>query len=148
MQKTLADFMSNTSTLQAALGYALETSGYIESGDVTGLQYDTDDAEQLFIADELEKILYSLDAAYSGLEYLKSPVKAQGRLYKKDNGRYNIEDIELTSGSRIEVLLYDDWREQQLWKLTAVEHNGEDYYITVAPEKALAGIEARIRERS
>ena len=148
MQETLKGFMESLTPLQAVLEHALSHSGYIESGDISSLEYDPKDPEQAFIADGLEKILYKLDMAYSDLMYLSRPIAEQGTLYKKENGRYQLGDTELTSGSCIEVLIYDEWQESRIWKYTRVEYNGEDYYLTAAPEQPLQGIEARIRERS
>ena len=78
----------------------------------------------------------------------ETPGFTTGTLHKNDNGRWAIayccaqdqyQQVELTSGSVIELRIADHWIE------TSIEYNGEDYYATT-PGIALAfGQAARVR---
>lgn len=59
------------------------------------------------------------------LNYLTKEILCEGELIKQPNDRYAIGDVELTSGSPVEVYDPDD----EAWMMSAVEHNGNDYYI-------------------
>lgn len=71
----------------------------------------------LSITDKLGDIKYML-------ELINKPIRAKGYLQKNSNGRYELDGIELTSGSPIEA-----WdQEYEEWIATRIEHR-EDYYI-------------------
>lgn len=78
------------------------------------------------------------------LSYLKREILWEGTLTKQSNGRYNCgtDGSELTSGSSVEVYIQED----DTWELTAVEHNGNDYYIkTLGVNTPINGVRARVR---
>jgi hypothetical protein len=67
-------------------------------------------------------------------------------LEKLADGRYICDGYELTSGYRLEVLIYDENEECYRWVATRIEHNGEDYYLVGLRDASLASIRERIRE--
>ena len=110
------------------------------------MEYDRADAEQLFMLDELRKILSTLANVSHTINYLDKPIKAEGALYKNSNDRYEINDIELSSGDSIEYLIANDCNHIPHWCASRIEHNGTDYYIVGAADLGkLEGIRVRIR---
>ena len=88
---------------------------------------------------------YRLDEVHRQLEYLALPVRYSGQLHLQENGRYKLGEYELTSGSSVEVLLYDEWEEVYKWVASRIEHNGESYYLVGHTDTALEGLKARKR---
>jgi Domain of unknown function (DUF5348) len=104
------------------------------------------DPDELFLRNQCRSIVDRLNDINNELEYLSKPVIEQGVLRKKSNGRYCIsEGYEFTSGSSIEVLIYDDFYECEEWVLTRVEHTNGDYYLYDLPNVKMAGLRARRR---
>lgn len=76
------------------------------------------------------------------LNYLSKDLLCEGELIKQPNNRYALGTIELRSGSPIEV--YDP--EDDSWNISAVEHNGSDYYIeSLGRETPIGNVLARVR---
>ncbi|QWE49708.1 hypothetical protein [Paenibacillus phage SV21] len=65
----------------------------------------------------------------------------EGTLVLNALGRYEIDgtSIYFTSGDQIEYLV------NKIWKISRVEHNGEDYYIVADPGLKMLGLTARTR---
>ncbi|MEV2907564.1 DUF5348 domain-containing protein [Paenibacillus larvae] len=65
----------------------------------------------------------------------------KGKLVLNELGRYEIDgtSIYFTSGDQIEYLV------NKVWKISRVDHNGEDYYIVADPGLKMLGLTARAR---
>lgn len=86
-----------------------------------------------------------LEDAYWLLEKVYKPVKAEGHLEKNSIGRYEVEGIQLSSGSYVEFFSDDD-EDGGCYVPSRVEHGGEDYYIVaLGKEKPIEGLKVRIR---
>lgn len=82
--------------------------------------------------------------AYNLLKRLNEPVKAEGYLQKNANGRYEVDGIELTSGSYVEY--FDEDEDGGRYLPSSLEHNGDDYYIVdLGQEKSIQGLQVRIK---
>ena len=57
------------------IGSLLKLSGYEKNGDLSGLNIDYEDGEQLFLTEELRGIMEKLDDVNWRLKYLSRPVK-------------------------------------------------------------------------
>ncbi|GFI45170.1 hypothetical protein IMSAGC019_00480 [Lachnospiraceae bacterium] len=81
------------------------------------------------------------------IAYLSRPVKETSRLHKNGSGRYETKSGHYyTSGSGIEVLIKDDYREVPYWVWTSVEHDGRDYYLVGHKDIRMDGLTVRVRE--
>jgi hypothetical protein len=60
-----------------------------------------------------------------------------GALRKADTGRWDLNDIELTCGSRFQVYVQGHWID------VAVEHDGGDYYAFPLAIRLHVGLRAR-----
>lgn len=82
--------------------------------------------------------------AYNLLKRLDEPVRAEGYLEKGSNGRYEVDGLELSSGSYIEYFSEDE--DGGCYVPSRLEHNGGDYYIvTLGREKSIQGLKVRVK---
>lgn len=101
--------------------------------------------DELLEYDILRGLQNSLQDALWDIQYLQQPIAAEGHLYKNSSGRYAINDDHyFTSGSPIEIYVYDEWEDRRIWKKTRIEHNNRDY-CAVGYDESLDGVRARIR---
>lgn len=142
----------------------LAKTEYVYDNEFQGIIYNENDAEELFVVDELRNYLSKLEEASRIISYLERPIKAEGTLHKGKNGRYSLhsenaqyDGYEFTSGTGIEYLAEDDWHAKYdeenddyinipYWKAGTVEHNGIDYYIVGSPtDLKMESLRVRIR---
>jgi hypothetical protein len=131
--------------LSNEIGELLSQSTYKEYDDLSELEIDYKDPEQLFIVDELRYILEKLDMAKDAIDYLNCPVKYSGTLIKNSRGRYEIKQKEYTCGSSIEALVTDNYHDEPYWTRTRVEHDGLDYYLVGNKNIQMKGLKVRVR---
>ena len=152
--KTINELKEELKKLNSSLEGVIRASGFRDYDDLSGLEYDRTNPEELFLVEEYRGILDQLERASSNIGYLTMPIAYSGRLTKQANGRYSCGGYELTSGNGLEVLepcevlnseghYIDGYR----WTSTRLEHNGEDYYLVGVHVDSLEGMQARIRER-
>ena len=132
-------------SLNSKITRILRDTGYAEYADLESVEYDGLNPDEAMLWSELCGIVGLLDNASRGLRYLDRPIKREGKLRKNSRGRYECNGYELTSGSPVEVLVYDNFYERDEWMATRVEHNGTDYYVVGKPSLNLSGVRARIR---
>ena len=142
----LEKVLSSASILSWKIGAILIESKFEEYDDLSGLNIDSNDEEQLLLQDELRSILGHLENAKRDIDYLNKPIAYTGYLQKNSRGRYETGDKEYTSGNGIEVLIYDDFYEKNRWVKTRVEHNGKDYYLVGYGDISMQGLKVRIRK--
>ncbi|RBP59305.1 hypothetical protein DES36_11930 [Alkalibaculum bacchi] len=141
----LEKILNNTGNISNAIGNLLKESTYKDYDDLSGLDIDRKDEEQLFLLDELRGILEKLENVKRDIDYLNRSIIYTGFLYKNNRGRYQAGNKEFTSGSGIEVLIYDEFYENDRWVITSVEHN-DDYYLVGHRNVPMDGLKVRIRE--
>lgn len=156
MGKHIKDIMTEVKELNIKLKQILYHSQYEMYDDLSGLEYNKADAEELFLLDELQQIMYKIDDISHTLNYLEKPIKAEGTLHKNANGRYEVQGIELSSGCGLEYLATDDrhmryndnddYVPTPYWCASRIEHDGTDYYIVGANDlDTLENVRVRIR---
>lgn len=141
----LEKVLSSASNLSRTIGELLKKSTYEDYDDLSGLQIDFNDEEQLLLLDEFKGILDKLNDAKRDIDYLNRPIVYTGFLQKNSRGRYETGNKEFTSGNGIEVLIYDNFYEKKRWVKTRVEHNGKDYYLIGHSDVSMQGLKVRIR---
>ena len=103
------------------------------------------DPDEQQLHGELYGVLKYLEAACELLSYYDRPVAATGKLCRNENGRFELQGHELTSGEAIELLVFDpEWDKAPRWVRTRIEHD-TDYYA-VYQHMSLEGKMARIRK--
>ena len=157
MARNIKEIMDEVQDLNVKIQQVLYHSNFEMYDDLSGLEYDKTNADDLFMLDELQQILYKLDEVSHTLKYLDIPIKVEGALHKNANGRYEVQGIELSSGSGIEYVSLDDrhcrYNENDeyvptpYWVASRIEHDGQDYYIVGAKEfDTLENVRVRIRK--
>lgn len=156
MARHIKDLMAEVQDLNLKLQQILYHSQYEMYDDLSGLEWDKTDADQLFMLDELRQIMYKIDDISHTLNYLDKPIKTEGALHKNANGRYEVNGIELSSGCGLEYLATDDrhcryndnddYVPTPYWCASRIEHDGKDYYIVGATDlDTLENVRVRIR---
>ena len=156
MARNIKEIMAEVQELNVKVQQILYHADYEMYDDLSGLDYDNTNADELFILDELRQILYKLDEVSHTLKYLERPIKVEGALHKNANGRYEVQGIELSSGYSLEYLSIDDrhmryndnddYVSTTYWGYGRIEHDGNDYYIVGADKDTkLEGLRVRIR---
>ena len=123
------DIMLQVSELQPGISRLLRNSTYPRYDDLSGLEINYEDGEQLFLLDELRGVM----------EQLRK--NASGR-YETGSGFY------YCCGSPIEALVTDGRYDVPYWVRTSVEHDGTDYYLVGHHEVRMEGLTVRIRRSS
>lgn len=141
----LEKILSKANSISNCIKILLKQSTYTEYDDMSGLEINYNDADQLFLLDELRGVMEKLDSAKDKIDYINKPIKLEGYLYKNSNGRYQVEYKEYTSGNLIEILIEDDYHDVPFWQRTRVEHDGKDYYVVGCEDVKMQGLKVRVR---
>lgn len=155
MSKNIKDIFNEVEELNLKIKQVLYHAEFENYEDLSALEYDNTNPDELMILDELRSMLTKLDDISHTINYLNRPIKKEGMLHKNRNGRYEINGHEFSSGCGIEYLATDDWHcrydendeyvQTPYWCASRIEHNGEDYYIVGANDVELEGLRVRIR---
>lgn len=138
--------LERTNDIKWKIDNILKCSTYNDYDDLSGMDIDYKDSEQLFLLGELQSIMRCLDEVKGMLEYLILPVKEVSRLHQNKSGRYETESGHYyTCGSPIEALVQDGYREVPYWVRTSVEGNGRGYFLVGYDSVDMDGLTVRIR---
>lgn len=125
----------------------LRFSTYNDYDDLSGLDIDYDNAEELFLLDELKVVMKTLQDVQDKLSYLSRPIKETSCLSRNISDRYETYGGHCyTCGSRIEALVSDSRHDSPYWTRTSVEHDDSDYYLLGHKEVSMDGLTVRVRE--
>lgn len=146
--ESLREAMSEMAEINIKIKQVLYHTGYEAYEELREIEVDESDADQLFLLEQLMIILDRLNEVSETLDYLNSPIEVLGVLHKKYNGRYALNDRELTCGCGIEYLAGGDCEQSvERWHYGRIEYCGSDYYIVGASKDLkLEGMQARIRK--
>lgn len=138
--------LEKTNELKWKIDSVLKYSTYDRCDDLDGLEINYKDSEQLFLLEELQAIMRSLGEVRGRLTYLALPIREVSRLHRNESGRYETESGHYyTSGSPIEALVEDGYRDVPYWVWTTLEHNGKDYFLVGYGSVELDGLTVRVR---
>ena len=138
--------LSEAVKLNRSITQFLKFSTYTDYDDLSGLDIDFADGEQLLLLDELRRITDQLADVQEYISYLTRPVTEVSRLRKGTAGKYRTAKGHFYDcHSSIEALVTDDYHEVPYWTRTVVEHNGEDYYLVGHKGLSMKGRTVRVR---
>ena len=146
--------LEETNGLYSKIDRILKSSTYDDYDDLSGLDIDYRDGEQLFLLEELQSIMRNLDEVRDKLAYLALPVREVSRLHRNESRRYETDGGHYyTSGSSIEFLKVEEiynsdtgqYEDTPVWTVSRVEHDGTDYYIVTYGNVELSGLKVRVR---
>lgn len=142
---TLDEVVQKLKDLHWDLDELMRMSQYTHYEDLSALDVDWTDPEELFLVDQLRAALGKLDEVNGIIQYLNAPIKAVGRLHKNEAGRFEMAGYEFHCGDLIEALISDPHEEQTKWIVSRIEHDTHDFYIVGYKDVALEGLSVRIR---
>ena len=143
------DIMLQASELQPGISRLLRNSTYPRYDDLSGLEINYEDGEQLFLLDELRGVMEKLADVEDCIRYIAQPVLKMEKLRKNASGRYETgSGFYYCCGSPIEALVTDGRYDVPYWVRTSVEHDGTDYYLVGHREVRMEGLTVRIRRSS
>ena len=138
--------LSEAVKLNRSITQFLRFSTYTDYDDLSGLDIDFADGEQLLLLDELRRITDQLADVQEYISYLTRPVTEVSRLRKGTAGKYRTAKGHFYDcRSSIEALVTDEYHEVPYWTRTIVEHNGEDYYLVGYKDLPMDGLTVRVR---
>lgn len=156
MPKDLSDIMREVTELNVKIKQILYHADFEFADDLSEIEFDRTDAEQLFLVDHLRNILTNLEKVSNCIDYLSKPVSIEGILHKNENGYYEVNGKRLPAGRGLDYLATDDYHcirnengefiNVPYWRSGRIEHNGNDYYMVGAPtDIKLEGLKIRIK---
>ena len=132
--------------LNQSIAQFLKFTTYPDYCDLSGLDIDFNDGEQLLIWEELRGITDRLADVQDFISYLARPIVEESRLRKGIAGKYRTaKGHYYDCGSIIEALALDEYHEVPYWTRTTVEHNGTDYYLVGYRDVPMKGLRVRVR---
>lgn len=138
--------LEKTNDLKWQIDSVLRFSTYDNYDDLSSLNIDYRDGEQLFLLEELQSIMRNLDEVRGRLTYLALPVREVSRLHKNESGRYETDGGHYyTCGSFIEALVEDGYHEVPYWVWSRLEHNEKGYYLVGYGNVEMDGLTVRVR---
>ena len=143
---SLKEVFSETNGLYCKIDRSLKLCTYVEFDDLSGLEISYKDSEQLFLLEELQSIMESLNEVRGRLAYLALPVKEVSGLHKNSSGRYETDSGHYyTCGSPIEALVQDGRWEVPHWVSTRLECNDKGYYLVGYGNVDMDSLTVRVR---
>ena len=138
--------LSEAVKLNRGIEQFLKFSTYTDYDDLSGLDIDCSDGEQLFLWEELRHVTDKLADVQENISYPARPVTEVSRLRKGTAGKYRTAKGHFYDcRSSIEALVTDEYHEVPYWTRTVVEHNGEDYYLVGHKGLSMKGLTVRVR---
>lgn len=123
------ELLKSLSKLNFELKYLISKTKIDRYDDLSEVEADLNNPEQLLLVDELCSAMQKISEASDTISYLEKPIKGEYILHKNSNGRYECSAHEYTCGNGIEYYAYDETEERYRWVISRVEHDGDDYYI-------------------
>ena len=138
--------LSEAVKLNRSILQFLKFSIYTDYDDLSGLDIDRTDSEQLLLWEELRRITDKLADVQEYVSYLTRPITEVSILRKGTAGKYRTAKGHFYDcRSSIEALVTDEYHEVPYWTRTVVEHNGEDYYLVGYKDLPMKGLRVRVR---
>ena len=138
--------LSEAVKLNRSISQFLKFSTYTDYDDLSGLDIDRTDSEQLLLWEEIRRITDRLADVQECISYLTRPITEGSILRKGTAGKYRTaKGHYYDCHSNIEALVTDEYHEVPYWTRTIVEHNGEDYYLVGYKNLPMNGLRVRVR---
>lgn len=144
--KSLSQVMDQAMALKSEISKLLLASTYKECSDLSGLDINYGDSEQLLQLEVLRDITEKLADIEATLDYMSLPVLEGGQLVKNAVGKYETSSgYVLHAGSMVEALIADGVYNVPYWSIDRVEHDGTDYRLVKNLNTPMDGLAVRIR---
>lgn len=149
MRKT-EEILTELYEISKAIDQIVVETDYVECERLKLADLDDTDANDIFISNEISRILDTLTSIQGNIDYINRPVSYESKLFRNSFGKYETREGHWYScGSVIEYLCHDETKEEHpFWRKASVEHNDTNYYITGDTEQSLDDILVRVRKVS
>ena len=146
MLPNLQRVYEETKKLNQNIRQLLKLSTYYDNNDLSGIDADLSDPEQVLLRDELRLAMEKLADVDDVISYFNSPVVEVSNLHRNELGKYEtVGGHYYCCGSRIEALVTDEYHDGPYWTLTRVEYDGFDYYLVGNMRVSMNGLTVRVR---
>lgn len=143
---SLSQVMDQAMALKSEISKLLLASTYKEYSDLSGLDINYGNSEQLLQLEVLRDITEKLADIEATLDYMSLPVLEGGQLVKNAVGKYTTNSGHvLHAGSMVEALIADGVYDVPYWSIDRVEYDGTDYYLVKNLNTPMDGLAVRIR---
>ena len=143
----LKEFLQGFTHICKEINKQAISTEYHKYGELSNVDFNREDANDLFLNDQLTTIMVELDDIKRKIDYLNLPIKYESTLSQNTNNQYQTtRGDEYHCGSTIEYLYIDSLGDPAQWRLSRVEHKNGDYYILGNPNQVLEGLVVRIRD--
>ena len=131
-----------TTKLNQSIRRLLKLSTYEKYDDLSGLDMDLTDPEQIFARDELRWIMEKLDDVEERISYLSRPILEVSKLHRSSAGKYETDSGHFyCCRSVIEALVTDEYHDGPYWTRACVEHD----YLVGNKGVSMNGLTVRVR---
>lgn len=145
--KNLKELQMKTQELSKDIDDVLRRSTYYDYSDLSGLEINRQDSDELQLWYELRNIMEMLIEVKGNINFLSCPVKEVSALHKNSSGRYEKEQGHVfTCGSTFEALIDDGYQDVPYWMRTRLESKEGAYYLVGIHGVSLDDLKVRIRE--
>jgi len=142
----LKEVLAQATELNRSIEQFLKFSTYDKYDDLSGLEMDRNDGEQLFLREELWGIASKLADVRALIKYQSRPIVEESCLRKGLAGKYRTaKGHYYDCRSVIEALVEDDYHNVPYWTRTVVDHNGKDFYLVGYEHVPMKGLRVRVR---
>ena len=101
---SIQDIADQAAELRYAIRSLIRKSGYEAHGDLSALEADRQNSDQLLLLDELQRVMEKLADVEAVLHYLSLPIQDHDRLHQNETGRYETEQGQVyTCGNSIDT---------------------------------------------
>lgn len=142
----LEELTQKLQTMNQSIKHLLREVDYRYEEYLESVQIDESNPDEVQIMTEYLNVLKHLENVTWALDYLEQPIAHEGTLHMNQNERYEVDGVELTCGSPLEVLVHDEGSEYPEWVASRIEAD-HGYYFVARRNLPLEGKRARIRER-
>lgn len=141
----LQKVLEESSKLNQSIRRLLRLSTYNKYDDLSGLEMDLTDPEQIFLWTELWRVMESLAYVDNLISYLNCPIQEVSRLHRNGQGNYETASgYCCCCGSFIEALVTDENHCGPYWTRAFVGHDGTAYY-QLGKSVSMNGLTVRVR---
>jgi hypothetical protein len=149
----LQEFAARLDGLSAELKTFLKETHYMDKGNFSGVEYHEKDSEASFFIGMLHDTFFSFKDAALRIDYLNSPVVAEGQLFEDDNGNYALASggsvWTFHAGAAFEALV-KGWEDVPHWEIVQLEYDDKKQKFCIRHHseiRKVEGLTVRIREQ-
>ncbi|MCI9292046.1 MAG: DUF5348 domain-containing protein [Erysipelotrichaceae bacterium] len=137
--------LSKMNGLSAKIDELNSASQYLEYDDLSGMDIDYNDPNELLLKTELIGIMEKLNDVRSTLKYLNSSILSEGQIFLNSQNYYELKGKSGKVYHCGDIIEFKD-PDNDCWALSYIGHNGNDYYIIGYQNLSLQCLRARNRK--